>query len=202
MPNATVTALVSVQAGGKAIPMKYEKSCSVCRDEYRFDAEKLIMRGRSYQSVVADLPAAEFSEDSLRRHFANGHVPIKQAARQFAAERKSKEITEAVEPVAHGLSRTLAFAQTVVTSVEKRVAAGDLQPTVSDGLAAARFVAEMTEDEDAHQVRNQALQVVLALTDLVQEMLSPLGLWSQFQDRVNASPAISALLAASSSRSA
>ena len=200
MPNATVTALVSVQAGGKAIPMKYEKSCSVCRDDCRFDAEKLIMGGRSYQSVLADLPAAAFSEDSLRRHFANGHVPIKQAARQFAAERKSKEITEAVEPVAHGLSRTLAFAQTVVSSVEKRVAAGDLEPTVSDGLAAARFVAEMTDDVDADQMRNEALQVVLALTDLVQEMLEPLGLYESFQRKVNTSPVIAKMLAAGSVR--
>lgn len=61
---------------------------------------------------------------------------------QAVARARSAELTEALEPVIQETAIELAFAHAVLDRVRARVQAAEVEPTVRDGLAAAKLIAD------------------------------------------------------------
>jgi len=79
---------------------------------------------------------------SLQGHVEKGHMPVRAAAVQAVAQARSAEVTEALEPLIQETAVELAFAHTVMDRVRARVQAAEVEPTVRDGLAAAKRIAD------------------------------------------------------------
>jgi len=135
--------LVTVDVGGQSYPYKTEPPCHVCTDNNRLENETALAQGRSYKRIVelfADSDAV--TPRSLQGHLENGHMPVRAAAVQAVARARSAELTEALEPVIQETAIELAFAHAVLDRVRARVQAAEVEPTVRDGLAAAKLIAD------------------------------------------------------------
>lgn len=135
--------LVNIKIGDTAVPLKSIPQCKVCSSRMRFEVEKGLAQGRTYRAIVRNLPEnAGLNEDNVRSHYANGHLPIQQAAVQEVADRHGRELGKAFEPATTALADHLSLACEIVARVRDRLASGQEQPTLRDGLAAVRLLAE------------------------------------------------------------
>ncbi len=121
--------------------VRSRKGCLTCNHPLRWALEREMVAGRSWAAIVRDLPEdAGLTGRNLRDHFAAGHLPVFEPAVQEHVTRQSQVPGEAVAPSVAKLADTLGFAQTVVTRVSERLIAGDVQPSIRDGLAAAEHL--------------------------------------------------------------
>ena len=134
--------LASVDVGGRTYPMVTETRCKTCCHPLRLEIEKALAEGKPYSAVLQHLvPDGALSERNLRDHLVNQHMPAAApAVRQIASEQAEQALTS-LAPMVDNLVGHLAFAQRVVDRVQQRLAAGDIEPSISDGLAAAKLLA-------------------------------------------------------------
>lgn len=138
--------LASLQVGGNVYPLVNAPGCKTCGSEYRPEIEAALVKGYSANQVLRHLPEGHnLLERNLKDHLAAGHLPVKSAAVQKLAEATAEERGRVVEAGAEVLVTHAAFARTILSRVRERVAAGELEPDVRDGLAAARLLHDLEE---------------------------------------------------------
>jgi hypothetical protein len=134
--------LATVRVGGREYPQVSERTCKTCSSQYRDLIEQATVGGRTWKKIIRSLPAeAGLSERNLADHFRHGHLPVAAEATQLLAERQAEERGAVVETGAARIVDFLEFAQAVMGRVNHRVAAGEVEPGISDGLRAADLLA-------------------------------------------------------------
>jgi len=134
--------LATVRVGGREYPQVSERTCKACRSPYREQVESETVAGRPWKAILASLPDdAALTSRNLADHFRHGHLPVAAEATQLLAERQAEERGAVVETGAARIVDFLEFAQAVMGRVNHRVAAGEVEPGISDGLRAADLLA-------------------------------------------------------------
>ena len=112
-----------------------------CVRESRRDVETALAEGRSYTEIAALFPESGLSKRHLSEHYRRGHLPVHSPqVRRVVAEQAAQngEIIQAAVDHQVGLVK---LAQDVIENVSSRLAAGEMQPSFKDGVAAARLLA-------------------------------------------------------------
>jgi len=187
------SSLVNIRVGDTAVPLKSVPQCRVCGSSRRFSVEKGLAEGRTYRAIVRSLPDdAGLSEDNVRSHYSAGHMPIQHAAVQEVAARQGEELGSAFEPAVSALADHLTLATQVVARVRERLTSGEEQPTVRDGLAAIRLLAE-TEGIAAQQRGVGDYETaMITLVEVVRESVSP-ETYAEIGERLSQDPVIRSL---------
>jgi hypothetical protein len=140
MTVASNSSLVQTEIGGKAVPLKRSPRCRTCRSDARYDVDMALAQGRPYGEIVGRFPKAGLTVRNVAEHFRR-HVPVHSPqVRRVVAEQAAQngEIMQAAVDHQVGLVK---LAREVVENVSTRIAAGEMQPSFKDGVAAARLLA-------------------------------------------------------------
>jgi hypothetical protein len=135
--------LASVEIGGESYPYKTEPRCRVCSSGARLEIERALVKGMTYDGIAETFGEPDgINARGVLAHVRRGHVPINAPAVRTLARARTEEVTETIAPLIHGAVANLSFAHAVVDRVRIRLEAGDIEPNVRDGLAAARLIVE------------------------------------------------------------
>lgn len=138
--------MAQIDVGGTKVNWREESRCRVCVSTARHQVETGIAAGRSWRGIVRDLPQeAGISEDSVRRHWERHHMPARAAAVQRVADERMQEIAPVLEAQVVEVARHLRLAHAVVDRVTARLAAGEVEPDLKDGLVAVRLLASIEQ---------------------------------------------------------
>jgi hypothetical protein len=135
--------LASVEIGGESFPYRTEPRCHVCSSPRRLEIERALVKGLTYEKIAETFAQQDgINARGVLAHVKRGHVPINAPAVRAVARARSEEVTEAIAPMIRGAAANLGFAHAVVDRVRIRLASGEIEPSIRDGLAAARLIVE------------------------------------------------------------
>lgn len=141
-------------------------NCRTCQSPLRPDIERALVTGRSYSGIARQFPEAGLSARNIGEHYRRGHLPVRDEALRRLAEERAAQIARDIDEGAGVVVDQVLFARAVVQRSFERLASGDAEPDIREGLAAARLLTDF--DDTATQVEAEALFVVL--TAYVEEM--------------------------------
>jgi hypothetical protein len=114
--------------------------CRVCRSPARRAVEVALAEGRSYAEIAGVVPDSRLSPRNIAEHYRRGHLPLdSDEVREIVAER-ALDNGSIVQVGIDRQAEALRLAQAVVRRTWEGVAAGEIEPTFKDGIAAARLL--------------------------------------------------------------
>ena len=133
--------LSSVVIGESRYPYRLESRCRVCVSSERLAVERAIADGQPYARIeeIFGEPGG-INARGIRGHVRRGHLPITAPAVHAVADARSQQIGDAISPIVQGAAANLSLAHAVVDRVRARLDAGDVEPSIRDGLAAAKLI--------------------------------------------------------------
>jgi hypothetical protein len=141
--------VMAYRIGGHTYPRTTRANCPVCVSDYRAEVEQKIASGQHYASIAGDLPEdAGLAAKHLSSHFRNNHMPMRQAAVRRIIEERQAELGKAIEDGVDQIADHVALARVVVQRSFQAIADGTLEPTVSDGIAAAKLLQATGVDDE------------------------------------------------------
>jgi hypothetical protein len=177
--------LASVEVGGQSFPYKIESRCRVCSSRRRLDVERALVKGMTYQHIAETFgEPGGINARGVRAHVERGHVPLNAPAVLAVARARSDEVSEVISPLIQSAAANIGFAHAVVDRVRIRLESGEVQPSVRDGLAAMRLIAECEARSGSADVSEWQSEFV-GLLDAVKAIMTT----AQFDDlaaRLNA----------------
>ena len=141
--------LAFVRVGGREYPSLGSQRCGCCVHPLRESIERQLVQGRSPGSVVASLPEAQpLTARQVGDHYRN-HLPIQDAGVAMYREQQAEARGDLVAEGASHVVTALSFASRVVSTVDARLVAGEIEPSLTDGLKAAALLAPVEQDVDS-----------------------------------------------------
>ena len=132
------------KTGGHEYPMYSEPRCKTCQSPYRTEIENRILKGISYRNIVDGLgEQSSLSVENIRHHVAKKHLPVEEEVKRIIMHEQAKAIGLDPEETERAIVDGLAFAKVGLQTVHQAMTAGELQPTVAEGIAFAKFIHEM-----------------------------------------------------------
>ena len=130
-------------------------------------------QGRSYQRIVEAFPdCGSVNARGLQANFANGHVPINAPAVRAVGQARSAEVGDVLLPLIAQTALNLSFARAVVEWVQARLEAGDLEPSIRGGVAAAELIGRLRDDGCPATIAEYRLYFA-AVLEAAKEIMSP-----------------------------
>lgn len=153
--------LATVRLGGREYPASGSQRCGTCVSPEREAIERHLVRGWSPATIAQSLPPERaLTARQIGDHF-RAHLPVADEGVQRYRERAAEERGETVEEGAEQVVSALSFARRVMVEVDARLAAGDLQPQVRDGLKAAQVLADHDVDHDGDLSRDDVAEAFM-----------------------------------------
>jgi hypothetical protein len=158
-PSADVqearSALIRVKIGNREYDAARVPQCDTCTHPARIEIEKRLLSGHSYREIARHYSETEYAVGSdtrvfpkvgfmsIRNHFQQGHMPVEAAALRQILDERSAALSEHYDEETARIVDGHGFAQQVLRRAQEELVTGNLQPSVQDGLAAAKLIAEM-----------------------------------------------------------
>ena len=147
-----------------------------------------MVEGLSYKTIAGRLPSdADVSVDSMRRHLQMRHLPVEAEGVQQLQAQNAAERGKVVERGAQVMVEHVTFARGVLRRVQERLASGELEPDLKDGLAAAQHLARF--DVDAGVDQDAMLRALRALMETAKAIMNE-GQWLEFSRRLTTNETI------------
>lgn len=176
--------LASVEVGGREYAMVTQPRCKLCCHALRREVEQAIAEGRAYSRIVEDIVTdGSLNERNLRDHMTNQHMPVVAKAVRRVVSEQAEQSLAAVFPMVDSLAGHLTFAQAVVARVQERLEAGDIEPSIRDGVAAAKLLATAHSVAGGEGVEEWRM-VYMETLDMVQKVMNPDD-WAEFSRRMH-----------------
>jgi hypothetical protein len=115
------------------------------------------------------LPNSSLTAENVRDHVANGHLPLIPAVRDML-DQDAIERGRRLERTAETLVANLGLARLVLGRTAERLCTGEVEPSISDGLAAQALLARFAPAPD-----EDFLSQLFAALEVAQELLGPSG---------------------------
>ena len=163
-PSVTPSMAV-YRVGGHTYPMKVSKTCAVCTSAWRAAIENYVIGGYSYEKIAKEIPEAGVTSASVKRHIDSNHLPLAEHAKRRLIERRATELNWDVESGADRLDDHITFLRAGVQKVFSRMAAGEIEPDIKNGISMAKALAALEIGEEVSELRSaqyvEAIRVVL-----------------------------------------
>jgi len=138
---------VSYRLGGRTYPLRSEPKCKVCQSPYRLEIERSLIKSYGPTAVYRSLPPQAQSDLTVRNisDHARLHLPVDQTIRQAAMEARARELGTTFEDAEGALVDHIVFAKVGLQRVYERMASGEIEPSVTDGIAFAQMLLKIDE---------------------------------------------------------
>jgi hypothetical protein len=181
----------------------------------RMEIESLVLQGHSYRSVAAQYSEVEWTDgngetvmlpkvtgNSVIAHFRNGHMPVPSAAQRMIIERRAEQIGAAqYEHQVEQIVDQYTFARQVLSKTQERLLAGEIQPEVRDGIAAAKLIHDMESGNEESLDAEAWGEAVQRYFELAQKFMPP-DMWEHFTQALRTDPILKAISNRASNRDA
>lgn len=183
--------VMMIRLGGKEYPLENDVRCPVCTSAYREQVEQAIIGGRVYSKISASLPeSGKISAQAIKRHSdlhlieANAHLRQRLEVRALARGLN-------IESGEQALVDEITLAEAVVQKTYEAVADGSLRPNLTDGLRAAKLLADYAVD-DIDNTDDMA-EAFVQYMDEAAKTMSP-EQFGEFNVRLENNPVLRALI--------
>lgn len=131
--------------GGRDYPQTTQAGCHTCGHRLRVEIEEMLVVGATYASVSREMAHKDLPipAQRVRFHYLAGHMDIRDEAMRVIAERRAERIGRSVSEGVASIVDGITLLETTVQRVYEGVATGQIAPTVRDGLAATKLLAEV-----------------------------------------------------------
>lgn len=188
--------LASYRFGGRVYPYRTVASCLTCNSPERLTIEQRIARGVPYRRIVEDLdlsdPRNRVTTRSLRSHFERGHMPVEAEAVRRIIDRRAIERGLDIEDSVQGLADGAVFAEAVLHKATEAISTGDLQPSIMDGLQAAKFLEDIRPAIEGGS-ESDYLLAFLTYHTIAQQIMTD-SQFEEFGRRLSDNPVLRALI--------
>ncbi len=191
--------VVTYRMGGRDYPLRSVAGCKVCESPFRTQAEQQIATGRTYAAIARSLPPeADLSAANVRAHWTAGHMPFQVEAVRRIFEQRAIETGRDIEAGVEEAVDQVTLARTVVHRAFERIASGEIQPTVSDGVAAAKLLHQMGVDDETLD-RDLWVEAFMVYHDVARKVMST-EMFARFGRELAAHPVLRSLQARHAAR--
>lgn len=175
--HAHAASAMMYEVGGKSYPMRVCVQCKVCNSPYRVQIEDALIAGYGYAAIARSLPEdARINARNINVHRRQGHLPLNLAVRTELIAERVREAGERIEEAAVSVVDQVLLARTVVQRTFERIAAGEIEPDISDGLAAAKLLVQVGQYDGSDIDREGMVQIIAAYMEAVSAEVDPLSL--------------------------
>jgi hypothetical protein len=135
-PDASV---VQYSIGNRTYDLDNRKNCNTCSSRYRGKIESLLMQGRTPGWISKNLPEdSDVKYASILNH--SKHLTGMAAQTRQIQEERAVEIGRSIEEGNHFLVDEVTLSRIIVMRVSERIGLGEIEPTIGDAMAAAKFL--------------------------------------------------------------
>jgi hypothetical protein len=193
--------MVMTRIGGQDYPLRSVSSCKTCQSPHRMAIENELLQARSYTSIAKSLEGLDAghlghpSPEGISDHVKRGHIPLPVSAKRRLIERRAKDIGRSIEESEESLADHVTLAQMVVTRGYERLVSGEIEPNLTEALAAGKFLHEV-EKSVGGGVDESAWRDTLMVYLEVSRQFIPQEKWAEFSRSVGSHPVIKAMVEA------
>lgn len=190
--SANGASLVEYRVGSRTYPYKTAPSCKVCNSPWRIEIEKYLASGRTAGWITRTLPEqAKLGYQNIRDHRLK-HLPPELANTVALIEQRAEEKGLAIQHGQELMLDEISLARMVVQRVGERMATGDIEPTVAEGLAAGRWLSTVGPDGNAALDTQAITASLVRYFELARDTMTR-EQWPLFLERVRTDPVLAAL---------
>lgn len=170
------TSMLMVRVGNEDFPLKTETNCHTCQSPHRLLIEREILRGRGYAHIarmLADLPEGDHPHPdrrALARHVKRGHLPGPAQARAALIHRRAEQMGVSILD-AEDLINEVVVADMVLHAGAERLASGEIKPSVTETLAAAKLLRDFNTEADQNFEMEALTESVMRFYEIAQQMM-------------------------------
>lgn len=196
--------MVSYRVGGREYPLKTMPRCPVCMSVFRFDIEEEIVKGRTYARIHREVisrceaQGMDVSEAppriSISNHYNNGHMPLEFSQQRQIVEDRARQVGKRVEEGLDQIVDGITLMETVVLKSFEAIAQGRIEPTVRDGLAASKLLAELGVYDGSDVDQQAYVNAFMAYHETAERIMSSEE-FSRFGDALATNPVLKSLAA-------
>lgn len=197
--------MVQVQIGSQVYDAVYEPTCKTCTHPARMLIEEALLKNYSYRQVATQYSGTEIegpegtrvtlpviSHQSINNHFTRGHMPLEAATLRKLAERRAATIGNAYEERAEQFVDHVVLAEATITRTYERLVAGQIQPEVKDGLAAAALMQKVESDTTAGLDAEAWSEAMTIYFETAREVMDD-PTWHRFTQALGLNPILRAI---------
>lgn len=193
IPGAGGSASVMYRVAGRTYPMKVVNGCKLCNSPWRTLCENAVLTGSSIRSAAKSLPDdCDITEDNLRHHFNNGHLPLQEEARKELIRRRAQELNWDVETATDQVIDYVTFLRSGLNEAFERMQTREIRPDIKDGIAIAKALAAIDIDKDTEHDLAMYIQGIKVVMEAARRNMTP-EQFARFSVEVLEDPAIKAL---------
>ncbi len=185
-----------IEFNGVKVPYVHSPRCRVCRNPSRRDVEVALAEGRPYAQIATMFPDSGLSARNIAEHLRRGHLPLKSKEVREIVAAQAAESAAVIQLAVDRQVEPLRRASAVVQRAHERLAAGEIQPTFREGIAAAKLLAQheplLIERDRLRDQLKQANANTTKLFRLVSELMTD-EQWSELGKRIEADPELKPL---------
>lgn len=139
------------RVGGREYPLKTNPNCYVCNSPHRVQIEEGVLKGYSYASVARGLPdrtpdeVIQIQPRHISDHVKNRHLPMDLVVRRAIMEERATQIGKSIEDAETAIIDHIGFARLGLQRVVERMAAGEIKPSMQDGIEFAKILLKLDE---------------------------------------------------------
>lgn len=200
-----IKSLVQVKIGGRTYDAVQSSTCRTCMHPARLEIEAKIAQGHTYRAIAEMYSETEYTHGSgetitlppiewnhIFAHFQHGHLPVETAVLRAVVDERAKELGQAYEEQTSKLVDGYVFAKQVLTKAQEGLADGELSPTLSDGIAAAKLIQEI-EKSSLGSVEVEAWSEAMMIYFETAQRFMPPEMWEHFVRSLEANPILQAI---------
>lgn len=190
--------MVTYRFGGREYPMKTVPRCRVCMSPYRFEIEEAIVQGRTYRKI-AEL-TNDLDEDQVltarhvSEHYYNGHMPLELSDTRQIIEARAERVGKRVEDSLESLVDGVTLLETVVQKTFEKIASGEAQPKVRDGLAAVKMLSDLGAFDGGAVDQQAYVEAFMVYQEEAEKIMGPEA-FRAFGEALDRNPTLRALAA-------
>jgi len=180
--------------------LRYSERCKVCCSRFRGEIDNAIMMHHSPQMIIDSLPDL-VGENALTAAMIRGHVAWNHSSAHVslaftAAQQMAERNNVVADTVVARLVDSLSLTEQIVAQTFEGIVAGRLEPSISNGLAAARLQHEMMTARESAVDASVYLGAFARMIELAQQEMTA-NQFSDFMSALRADPMIKQLTQAS-----
>lgn len=196
VPEMVPQSISSIRIGKHVYPVKSEPNCVVCQSPHRYTIERDLSHGHSYKSIRQSLagetpPPPE--EQSIGRHVARGHMTIQQTSQRLMIEQRAEEMGKSIEDGAESLLDAVSVNRAIVEAGFRRLADGELQPSMQDLLTALKLQVQIDAATPQGSIDNEVWMEAMMEYLKIAQRLMPSDMWAAFGAELATSPVMKAI---------